>query len=185
MVHENPGIARTAVSATISGLATAMQRARRRSLVAAALGFAVAAVPLRRARAQAAPAQPQAERAFDARRAWAQWVELLTLDYAYFERPGVEGPAIVAAFAPRAAALTTPGEFIALLQQMARNFADPHLQVGPAAADGPSLVPTASDLHGELRAGRFVIGDVRADSDAVAQGVRAGDEVLAIDGVAP
>ena len=160
-----------------------MQRVRRRSIVAATLAAACVGAP-RRARA-ADGAAPDAARPFDAARAWAEWVDLLRLDYAYFERPGVDGPAIVAAFAPRAAALATRAEFIALLQQMARNFADPHLQVGPGAPDGPSLVPTASDLHAQVRDGRCVIGDVRADSDAVRQGVLVGDVVLAIDGVAP
>ena len=106
-----------------------MQPVRRRSIVAATLAAACVGAP-RRARA-ADGAAPDAARPFDAARAWAEWVDLLRLDYAYFERPGVDGPAIVAAFAPRAAALATRAEFIALLQQMARNFADPHLQVGP------------------------------------------------------
>jgi carboxyl-terminal processing protease len=134
----------------------------------------------------AAKAAPAADaRPFDPQRAWSEWIQLLTLDYGYFQRPGVDGQAIVAHFAPRVASATTRPEFIALLQQMARNFADPHLSVGPAAPDGPSLVPTASDLYGERVDGRFVIRDVRAGSDAARQGVAAGDLVLSIDGAAP
>ncbi|HEU5297369.1 MAG TPA: hypothetical protein VFU71_21505 [Burkholderiaceae bacterium] len=136
--------------------------------------------------ATAAQVAPSADApAFDAQRAWLEWSQLLTLDYAYFQRPGVDGPAIVAHFAALATATTTRQQFVALIQQMARQFADPHLNVGPAAPDAPSLVPTASDLHGAWTDGRFAIVDVRADSDAGRQGVVAGDEVISIDGVAP
>jgi len=124
-------------------------------------------------------------RAFDAARAWREWTQLLTLDYGYFQRRGVDGAAIVAHFAPLATTTATPGEFVALIQQMARNFADPHLNVGPAAPDGPSLVPTASDLDGDWVDGRFVIRDVRAGSDASRQGVASGDLVVSIDGGVP
>ena len=123
--------------------------------------------------------------AFDPQRAWQEWTELLTLDYGYFQRPGVDGPTIVAHFAPLAIAATTRPQFIALIQQMARHFADPHLNVGPTAADAPSLVPTASDLYGQWMSGRFRIADVRADGDAARQGVVPGDEVVSIDGLAP
>ena len=142
------------------------------------------------ARAGDAPAAPAASapanaRTFDARRAWSEWTQLLTLDYGYFQRQNVDGPTILAHFAPLAVTATTPAEFVALIQQMARNFADPHLNVGPAAPDGPSLVPTASDLDGDWVGGLFVIREVRTDSDAGRQGVAPGDVVLSIDGRAP
>jgi hypothetical protein len=128
---------------------------------------------------------PVDTRAFSARQAWLEWTQLLMLDYGYFQRPGVDGPAIVAHFATRAAAATDRREFIALIQQMARHFADPHLNIGPSAPDGPNLVPTACDLYGDRIDGRFVIRDVRADSDASRQGVAPGDVVESIDGLAP
>jgi Peptidase family S41 len=122
---------------------------------------------------------------FDARRAWDELSELLRMDYPYLQRPGVDGAAILAEFAPRALATTEPRAFIRVADQMARNFADPHLHVGPGFDDDPSLVPTASDLDGDVRDGRFVVRDVRADSDASRQGVEAGAMVLAIDGREP
>jgi hypothetical protein len=165
-----------------------MQRSLRQVLIHATLSVWVLCAPAasHSAAAVAGPAAQSADaRPFDAERAWAEWTQLLMLDYGYFERPGVDGPAIVAHFAGREAAARTRHEFIALIQQMARNFADPHLNVGPAAPDGPSLVPTASDLYGDWIDGRFVIRDVRADSDASRQGVVPGALVVAIDGVAP
>ena len=75
--------------------------------------------------------------------------------------------------------------FIALLKTVARNFADPHFNIGPGAANDPGLVPTASDLFGEMVDGRAVIRAVRAGSDAAAQGVPVGSTVVAVDGHDP
>jgi carboxyl-terminal processing protease len=122
---------------------------------------------------------------FDARQAWAEWSELLTLDYAYFERPGVNGPKILAHFAPRALAATNQNDFIEVAKVVAHNFADPHFNVGPGTPNDPSLVPTASDLYGGFAGGRFWIRDVRAGSDASVQGVPAGATIVSIDDVAP
>ncbi|HET9206092.1 MAG TPA: hypothetical protein VFO28_07655, partial [Burkholderiaceae bacterium] len=122
---------------------------------------------------------------FDAAKAWHQFGELLRLDYAYFERPGIDGPKILAHFEPLARATRDRATFIALLKTVARNFADPHFNVGPGAPNDPGLVPTASDLFGEVVDGRAVIRGVRAGSDAAAQGVPVGAAVVAVDGHEP
>ena len=119
---------------------------------------------------------------FDATKAWDEFGELLRLDYSYFARPGVDGAAILAHFAERARASRDHGEFIELAKTVARNFADPHFNVGPSAATDPALVPTASDLSADWIAGRAVIRAVRAGSDAAAQGVPVGATVVAING---
>jgi carboxyl-terminal processing protease len=125
------------------------------------------------------------ETSFDAAKAWHEFSELLRLDYPYFERPGVDGPKIMALFAERARAVRSSAEFIALAKVVARNFADPHVQVGPGAPGDPGLVPTASDLYGDTIDGRCVIRAVRAGSDAAAQGVPVGAAVVGIDGQDP
>jgi len=134
------------------------------------------------AAARAPAAGEESAAPFDAAQAWHEFSELLRLDYAYFERSGVHGPKILAQFAERARATRQRGEFIALAKMAARNFADPHLQVGPGAPSDPNLVPTASDLFGDVADGRCVIRAVRAGSDAAAQGVPASATVVAIDG---
>jgi len=119
---------------------------------------------------------------FDASRAWSEFSELLQLDYSYFERPGVDGPAILARFAERARASTTREEFIELAKRVSRNFADPHFNVGPGAPTDPALVPTASDLAADWVGGRAVIIAVRSDSAAAAQGVPVGATVVTVGG---
>lgn len=122
---------------------------------------------------------------FDAQKAWHEFGELLRLDYSYFERPGVDGPRILAHFEPLARQTRDRAAFIALLKTVARNFADPHFNVGPGAAGDPGLVPTASDLFGEVLEGRALIRAVRGGSDAAAQGVPLGATVVAVDGHDP
>jgi carboxyl-terminal processing protease len=121
-------------------------------------------------------------REFDATRAWDEFSQLLRLDYSYFARPGVDGGAILAHFAERARASRDRREFIELAKTVARNFADPHLNVGPSAPTDPALVPTASDLSADWLGGRAVIRAVRSGSDAAAQGVPVGATVVAING---
>jgi carboxyl-terminal processing protease len=136
-----------------------------------------------RAAEGSAPARGDAP--FEAAQGWREFSELLRLDYAYFDRPGVDGPALLARFEPQARAAKNRAELTAVLKTVARNFADPHFNVGPGAAGDPGLVPTASDLFGDVVDGRGVIRAVRSGSDAMAQGVPVGATVVAIDGREP
>lgn len=123
--------------------------------------------------------------AFDAAKSWTAFKRLLRENYGYFDRPGVDGGAILSAFEPRAKAARTDKDFIDTLQLVSHNFADPHFIVGPLDAEDWAIIPTASDLSGEYDGALFRIGDVRSDSDAAAQGLRPGQTVLRIDGQTP
>jgi carboxyl-terminal processing protease len=152
----------------------------------AALAALPMSITLWRGHANAADGETASAAApFEAAKAWHEFRELLRLDYAYFERPGVDGPKILAHFQPRALKVAERAGFIALLKTVARNFADPHFNIGPGAANDPGLVPTASDLFGEMVDGRAAIRAVRAGSDAAAQGVPVGATVVAVDGHDP
>ena len=74
---------------------------------------------------------------FDAPAAWAEFTELLRLNYAYLTRPGIDGEAILAYFELRAKAAASKEAFREVLQLVAHNFADPHFSVGPLARRGP------------------------------------------------
>ncbi|WP_294198323.1 hypothetical protein [uncultured Sphingomonas sp.] len=50
--------------------------------------------------------------AFDAAKGWASFVQLLQQNYGYFDRPGIDGDAILAAFADRAKATRTDKDFL-------------------------------------------------------------------------
>ena len=122
---------------------------------------------------------------FDAPAAWAEFTELLRLNYAYLTRPGIDGEAILAYFEPRAKAAVSKEDFREVLQLVAHNFADPHFIVGPLDLQDYNVVPTSSDLCARYRAPRFELVDVRRDSDAQAQGIVPGAEIITINGQTP
>lgn len=119
---------------------------------------------------------------FDAVVAWSSFAKLLHEQYGYFDRPGVDGNAILSQFAERA---KTDKAFIDTLQLVSHNFADPHFIVGPFDNDDWSIIPTSSDLFGIYDGTSFRIEEVRAGGDALAKGVRPGMTVLHIDGQTP
>ena len=131
------------------------------------------------------PADPRSAARFEARAAWEEFTNLLRLNYAYFTRPGVDGEAILAAFAPVAQAAPSKAVFRDVLQLVAHNFADPHFIVGPLDSLDYNVVPTNSDLVARYRDERVELVDVRQDSEAERQGLRPGAEVLRIDGLTP
>ena len=122
---------------------------------------------------------------FDAPAAWAEFTELLRLNYAYLTRPGIDGEAILAYFEPRAKAAASKEAFREVLQLVAHNFADPHFIVGPLDLQDYNVVPTSTDLCARYRAPRFELVDVRRDSDAQAQGIAPGAEISSINGQTP
>jgi carboxyl-terminal processing protease len=135
------------------------------------------------------PAHPSVVRLardpFDAPVAWAEFAELLRLNYAYLTRPGIDGEAILTYFEPRAKAAASKEAFREVLQLVAHNFADPHFIVGPLDLQDYNVVPTSSDLCARYRAPRFEVVDVRRDSDAQTQGIVPGAEIISINGQTP
>jgi len=123
--------------------------------------------------------------AFDAAKAWSSFEKLLHEEYGYFDRAGIDGDAILSAFADRAKAARSDKEFIDTLQLVSHNFADPHFIVGPFDADDWAIIPTSSDLFGTYDGTKFRINEVRGSGDALAKGVRPGMIMLRIDGQTP
>jgi carboxyl-terminal processing protease len=62
-------------------------------------------------------------------------------------------------------------------------LADHHAITGASFGDSWGLVPSYADLWIERRAGGFVVDAVREGSPAARAGIRAGDRLVAIDGV--
>ena len=130
-------------------------------------------------------AQDASKPAFDAAAAWVSFDKLVREEYAYLDRPGIDGSAILNAFAARARAARSDKEFIDVLQLLSHNFADPHFIVGPMEKDDWAIVPTSSDIFGTYTGKDFLVHEVRADSDALAKGIRTGMTIRTIDGKAP
>lgn len=145
-------------------------------LVALLVGLLLTPVP---------PISAQSAAPFDAAAAWSAFTALLHERYGYFDRPGIDGDAILSAFAARAKAARFDKAFIDTLQLVSHNFADPHFIVGPFDGEDWAIVPTSSDLFGTYDAKTFRIEQVRTGGDALAKGVRPEMTVLRVDGQAP
>jgi carboxyl-terminal processing protease len=123
--------------------------------------------------------------AFNATVAWSSFEKLLHEQYGYFDRAGIDGDAILSAFAARAKAAHSDKEFVDTLQLVSHNFADPHLVVGPFDSEDWTTIPTSSDLFGTYDGATFRIEETRFGGDAFAKGIRPGTTVLRINGEAP
>jgi len=142
-------------------------------------GLLVLSTPIGAQDAQTPPAR------FDATVAWSSFEKLLREQYGYFDRPGIDGDAILSTFAARAKAARSDKEFVDTLQLVSHNFADPHFIVGPFDLDDWAIIPTSSDLFGIYDGAAFRIQEVRVGSDALDKGVLPDMTVLRIDGQAP
>jgi len=122
---------------------------------------------------------------FDASAAWSSFGKLLREQYGYFDRAGIDGNAILSAFAARAEAARSDEEFVDTLQLVSHKFADPHFVVGPFDPEDWTTIPTSSDLFGTYDGTNFRIEETRFGGDAFVKGIRSGMTVTRIDGKTP
>lgn len=144
-----------------------MRTVRPFSLHAPLIALSLALLAAAPVRANDAPSAP-----FNATMAWASFEKLLHEQYGYFDRPGIDGNAILSAFAARAKAARSDKEFVDTLQLVSYNFADPHFVVGPFDAEDWTTIPTSSDLFGTYDGTTFRIAETRSAGDAFAKGIR-------------
>jgi carboxyl-terminal processing protease len=157
-----------------------MRTVRPFSLRAPLIALSLALLAAAPVRADDAPSAP-----FNATAAWAAFEKLLHEQYGYFDRPGIDGDAILSVFAARAKAARSDKEFVDTLQLVSYNFADPHFVVGPFDAEDWTTIPTSSDLFGAYDGTTFRISETRSGGDAFAKGIRPGMMVVRVDGKAP
>ena len=127
-----------------------------------------------------APAQGMSseQRAAD----FAAFCDFVREQYAYFDVKKTDWDATCRSYAPRAAAAADRDAFIGVLERAMAELYDHHAHLGTNTNQSPRLVPTQSQVFGAWRDGKAIIVDVRHDSAAKAAGVRAGMQVLAVDG---
>lgn len=109
---------------------------------------------------------------------------LVNASYAYLDHlPGDAFPES-AVLRAEAMAVTDRRSLLRYVERAVAALADHHAITGSSFADSWALVPTFSDMWVEPEGESWRISSVREDSPAEAAGVRAGDELIAVSGVA-
>jgi len=110
--------------------------------------------------------------------------QLIVANYAYVDDwPGGTLPDSPTLRAEREAVRDRDG-LLRYAEHRIASLADHHAITGNSFRDSWALVPTYSDMWIEVRGGRYWIDAVRQGSPAVQAGIKAGDELIAIGGVA-
>lgn len=108
---------------------------------------------------------------------------LVNAKYAYLERfPGGRMP-LTAKFRAEADKVSSGRELVSYSERALALLADHHAITGSSTRESRAVFPSYGDLWVERRGAVFVIEAVRAGSPAYRAGVRAGDQLIAIDGI--
>jgi C-terminal processing protease CtpA/Prc len=117
----------------------------------------------------------------DFRRDFAQAVQLIADNYAYFDKKQTAWSTTTERYANDVARITTRAHLVVVLEQVLDELYDPHAQLNTNSPKSWRLVPSGTDLWAEWRGGNATITEVRTDSDASRAGVRTGDIVVAVN----
>lgn len=110
--------------------------------------------------------------------------EVIIRSYAYMDTlPGGVLPQSAILDAERDA-VSDEDALLRYAERRIASLADHHAITGSSFPDSWAVIPTYADLWIEIRYGRFVVDAIRDNSPAKAAGVKAGDWLIAVDGIA-
>lgn len=126
-------------------------------------------------------AEARAPTAQELRADFAEAVQLIADNYAYFDKKDTAWKTASARYADDVARITNRAQLVVVLEQLLDELYDPHAQLNTNSPKSWRLVPSGTDLWAQWRGGVAVVTEVRSDSDAARAGIRAGDVVVSID----
>lgn len=104
-------------------------------------------------------------------------------DYAYFDKKATDWNRVREIYRPRISSVKTKGDFIQFIEAVLEELYDFHTHLNTNTASSPRLVPSGADLWAEWSGPVAVITEVRPGSSAEKAGLRAGMQVLSLNGV--
>lgn len=110
-------------------------------------------------------------------------VDQIAARYAYLPDRHLDLAKLRAIYEPKAAAAEAAGAFLQAIEEAVGELHDHHATLGSNNDASPQLIPTGTELWAQLRNGRATLTEIRPGGDAAGAGLRAGEEVLAVDGV--
>jgi len=102
--------------------------------------------------------------------------------YCYFAKKRTDWDEVRRLYLPRAGTITTRRDLLHLFEDAIAELYDDHATMGADAPGSPRIVPSRTDLWPAWRGTAAVLEEVRPAGGATTAGLRAGDEVLAVDG---
>lgn len=108
------------------------------------------------------------------------WHQVAT-DYSYLRT--TDWGLVRTHYLPAARACTSHHELLTLLEHVLDSLCDFHVQLGENTATSPYPVPSATDCWAEWQAGQAILTAVRPHSPAAQAGLRAGQQLLAVNEV--
>lgn len=104
-------------------------------------------------------------------------------DYAYFDKKATDWKRVREIYRPRISSVKTNGDFVQFIEAVLEELYDFHTHLNTNTASSPRLVPSGADLWAEWKGPVAVITEVRPGSRAEDAGLRAGMQVLSLNGV--
>jgi carboxyl-terminal processing protease len=147
---------------------------------ALALAFALASAPLLVERAHAAGflSADQRQQDFEA------FCRFVADDYAYFDIKATDWQKTCTDLVATARDADDRESFVGVLERALGQLYDPHAHLGTHTPRSPRLVPSGAEVMASWRDGKAVVTALRQGSAAASSGLRVGDEIEAINGVA-
>jgi C-terminal processing protease CtpA/Prc len=111
--------------------------------------------------------------------------QIIADEYAYFDEKLVDWSSVAEVYRPDVeAAGADPARQLQVIEAMLGELYDFHVTLNIFNDGSPAVIPQATDLWAEIVDGHAVITAVRPASPAAVAGVRLGDRVVSIDGIA-
>ena len=104
--------------------------------------------------------------------------------YAYLPDRHVDIEKLRRVYVAEAGAVCEPHAFLNVLERLLAEFHDHHIEAKVNNSHSPQLVPSGTDVWAAMRGGKALVEQVRPRSDAAKAGLRSGDEIVSIGGVA-
>jgi carboxyl-terminal processing protease len=105
-------------------------------------------------------------------------------DYAYFDIKATDWARACSGPVGRARDADDRESFVGVLERALGQLYDPHAHLGTHTPRSPRLVPSQVDVMATWRDGKAFVTALRQGSAAAASGLRVGDEIEAVNGVA-
>ena len=104
-------------------------------------------------------------------------------EYAYFGKKQTDWTRVKTIYGPMADTVNSRAAFTGIIEQALYELYDAHCNLNTNTPQSSRLVPTGTDCWAEYINGKPIITEVRMHSGAATCGIKAGMEVLAINGI--